>query len=307
MREEDLPLARQIYRDSFSAFLRAPDSVLGDADLVGARFLSCPETSYAAELNGTLVGVDFALIRGTMATIGPVIVKPKGWTGNAGTLLTEKVLAVSAERGARYLYGYTFATSPRHLEFFRKFDVWPRFLTATMSLPITRGRAGEATAQVQAFSTLDAAERERGLADLRALCDTAFEGLDWGGAVREVAAHTLGETLLVRDGSQLLGAAVCHVGPRSEAGSDAVYVKYGIARPAPDPKRAFAALLDAVIAFARAQGVRRVNAGISTARTHAYAQMADAGFVITEVGVAMVRPNTEGHMRPDVYLLDDGR
>ena len=52
--------------------------------------------------------------------------------------------------------------------------------------------------------------------------NSVYPGLDVEREIRAVDDQRLGDTVLLRDGSQLVGFAVCHCGAGSEAGSGSV-------------------------------------------------------------------------------------
>ena len=63
------------------------------------------------------------------------------------------------------------------------------------------------------------------------IADTLYPGLDLTEEIRATQAQDLGDTVLI-DGPGGIGAfAVCHYGPRSEAGADACFIKFGAVRP----------------------------------------------------------------------------
>jgi hypothetical protein len=120
------------------------------------------------------------------------------------------------------------------------------------------------------------------------------------------AQHRFGETLLLRDGNELIGFAVCHCGAETEAGSGQCYVKFGAVRPGLDAEAAFTWLLAACEAFA-VEGVTRLVAGVNTARREAYRAMLACGFRTDVQGLAMDRPDEPTYNRPGVYIIDDWR
>ena len=69
----------------------------------------------------------------------------------------------------------------------------------------------------------------------------------------------------------------------------------------------FERLLDAVEAFAAAQGLTSLVACVNTGRNAAYRRMLARGFRTDFTGVAMHRFNAPGYDRPDVFLVDDWR
>jgi hypothetical protein len=130
--------------------------------------------------------------------------------------------------------------------------------------------------------------------------------LDLGNEIRSVAAQSLGDTVLIDDGNRAIGFAICHIGPGSEAGRDACYLKFGVVRPAAG-EAGFDRLLAACEALAFDAAVHRLEAGVNTGRRGAYRQMLRRGFRTAMPGVAMDRPDQPGYNRPDVYLSDDWR
>ncbi|MEE8353264.1 MAG: hypothetical protein V3S10_02310 [Dehalococcoidales bacterium] len=145
------------------------------------------------------------------------------------------------------------------------------------------------------------------LDDCRNLTDGVLEGLDLSREIRAVAAQGLGETLLLRDGSRLVGLAVCHVGAGSEAGSGTCYVKFAAAAASDGAAETFERLIDACEGYAAERGLPRLLAGVNTAREDAYRRMLARGFRTEIQGVVMQRPNEPAYNRPDRYILDDWR
>jgi hypothetical protein len=113
--------------------------------------------------------------------------------------------------------------------------------------------------------------------------------------------------VLLWDESTLVGVAICHCGPGSEAGSETCYVKFGAVRPGPDAESFFSQLLDAVELLAHSRGLPRVVAGVNTSRHEAYSAMLARGFRTELQGVTMHRPNTDGYGRAGVFVIDDWR
>jgi hypothetical protein len=141
----------------------------------------------------------------------------------------------------------------------------------------------------------------------RELTDTIFEGLDVGREIQGVATQKLGETVLLWDNSQLMGLAICHCGPGSEAGSGVCYIKFAAVKSGANAEQAFTRLLDACDEMAARRGLSVLVAGVNTARHEAYRQMLAYGFRSNMQGVVMQRPNEAGYNRPGVYLIDDWR
>jgi predicted N-acetyltransferase YhbS len=303
---DDLPAADAIRRLAFGTFLGLPDPTTfrGDASPVRTRYLADPSGSFAAEVDGELVGSNFAVDWGSAGFFGPLSVHPDFWNRGIAQRLVEASLETFAQRGIRHVGLFTFAHSAQHLMLYQKFGFWPRFLTLIMAKPVAPASTEIAWS---AYSRLAEAEREACLADCRTLVETCYGGLDLGLEIRATARHHFGETVLLRDGDTLAGFAVCHCGPDTEAGSGNCYVKFGAVRPGLDVEVSFARLLAACEALALAQGMARLVAGVNTARREAYRAMLVAGFRTEVQGLAMDRPDEPGYNRPGVAIIDDWR
>jgi hypothetical protein len=140
------------------------------------------------------------------------------------------------------------------------------------------------------------------LADCAALTTTIYPGLDVSREIRACQQQRLGATVPLDDRS---GFAICHVGPGTEAGTGTCFIKFAAARTG--SVGPFRWLLDACEAFAIRQGVRRVSAGVSTARRDAYRMLGNRGYRVDLIGVAMHRPDQPGYHRSDALVIDDWR
>lgn len=303
LQESDLPAADQTMRMAFGTFLGLPDPMMfmGDANFVKTRWQADPAAAFGAEVGGEFAGSNFASNWGSVGFFGPLTIRPDYWDQGVGKRLMEPVMECFAKWGTKHAGLFTFAHSPKHLGLYQKFGFSPRFLTAVMSKPIVQS---DHAAQWSAFSE---SERETTLATCRKLTDAVYEGLDVTREIKAVADQNLGETVLLWDGSNLNGLAVCHCGPNTEAGSGSCYIKFGAVRSGADAARAFEMLLDACEDMAASRGLSRIVAGVNTARQEAYAQMRARAFRTDIQGVAMHRPNEPGYNRPGVYLIDDWR
>ncbi|MGA7265033.1 MAG: hypothetical protein WCB44_09085 [Stellaceae bacterium] len=95
--------------------------------------------------------------------------------------------------------------------------------------------------------------------------------------------------------------------PRSEAGADCLFIKFGAVRSGPGAAERFDALLNAAGGLAVASGMNTLFAGVNLARDEAYRQMIGRGFRSQAQIVTLHRPNAPGYSRPGVYALDDWR
>ncbi|PNV34129.1 GNAT family N-acetyltransferase [Streptomyces sp. DH-12] len=305
--EPDLDRADAIFRVAFGTFLGAPEpeTFFGTADYVRTRWAADPHAAFAATVEGEVVGSNFAANWGSVGYFGPLTVRPDLWDQGIGRRLMEPVMACFDAWGNRHLGLFTFSHSPKHLELYRRYGFWPRFLTAVMRKQVAVSAAVPGRVL---YGELTAAERTEALSLGRALTGALYKGLSLEREITAVQAQGLGDTILLEGAdSGLDGLAVCHCGAGSEAGEDVCFVKFGAVRPGPDAADRFERLLDACEQLATERGLGQLDAGVNLAREGAYRRMVDRGFRTGLQGVAMHKPNEPGYSRPDAYVIDDWR
>jgi GNAT superfamily N-acetyltransferase len=305
MRETDLPAADTIMRVAFGTFLGAPDPVrvFGDAQYVRPRFAAAPSWAFAAELDGEVVGSNFATCWGSYGFFGPLTVRPDLWDRGIASALMEPILDLFEQWQVTHAGLFTFPQSPRHVGLYRKFGFEPQHLT-----PVHEKRldAAAARSRVETYSALIEPRRRETIARCRELTGSIYPSLDLEHEIRATHTLALGDTVLLRDQAQLEGFAVCHLGA-GEAGSGTCYVKFAAVGPGSGAGERFERLLDAVEALAPSRGLKRVVAGVNAAREDARGGLLARGYRTAVEGVIMQRPDTPGYCRPDAYVIDDLR
>ncbi|MFQ5941230.1 MAG: GNAT family N-acetyltransferase [Nitrososphaerales archaeon] len=309
LRNEDLEEADRIFRLSFGTFVGLPDPMewYGDADYVRTRFKADPHAALGAEIDGELVGSNFAMNWGSVGVFGPLTVRPDLWDKGIAKRLLEGTMEIFARWGTKHVGLFTFAHSAKHINLYRKFGFWPWFLTAIMSKSVEQ--RGNAFSQWSRYSEVPASKREESLTTCRNLTNTIYEGLDLKNEIHSVNTQQLGDIVLLyeEDNVQLDGMAICHCGAGTEGGSGTCYIKFGAVRPGPDSGQFFDNLLDACEAFAESQDMSRLVAGVSLGRREAYSKMIARYFRTDMQGVAMHKPDEPGYNRSDTYVIDDWR
>jgi len=304
--ERDLPEAERIFRLAFGTFLGVPEpeTFWSDRDYVYGRWRAPHVAALGATLDGRLVGSNFATRWGSVGFLGPITVRADLQEHGIGKAL----LAVTMEQfdawGVRHAGLFTFAHSAKHVALYQKFGFHARFLTAIMSAP---ARREQPVAGWSRYSALDDAAQEAALRASREVTETLYPGLDLSEEIRAVQAQDLGDTVLVEGDAGLAAFAVCHYGPRSEAGAGTCFIKFGAVRDTPSAAQDYARLLDACETLAVAVGMPNLLAGTNLARHEAYQQLVARGFRTAIQGVNMHRRNDPGYCRPGVYIIDDWR
>jgi len=303
---DDLDEADRIFRVAFGTFLGAPDPerFTGDADFVRTRWTAHPAAVLAAELDGRLVGSNFATNWGSVGFFGPLTVAPDYWDRAIGQRLLDATMEIFATWNTRHTGLFTFSHSTKHVGLYQKYGFWPRFLTAIMTAPVQSDRSQRGTTTLSGVPERDQPGVFRAIAELT---DAVYPGLDVIREMDAVLTQKLGDTVLIDDAAGLLAVAVCHVGAGSEAGSGVCYVKFGAVRPGPQAARGFERLLDACRQLAADRGASVVLAGVNAGCERAWTAMTAHGFRPVMQGVAMHRPNEAGYHTSDAYVIDDWR
>ena len=304
--ERDLPEADRVFRLAFGTFLGLPDptSFMGDADLVKSRWRAAPDAALGAFAGETLIGSNAVTEWGSFGFFGPLSIRPDYWGRGIAQQLMVATMEMFRARATRTVGLFTFPNSPQHIHLYRKFGFWPRFLTEVMSKSVT---VPTGSVRYTPYSTLSEAERSAVLHASRGLTGSIEDGLDVTREIQSVVQQRLGDTVLIYDDGELVGLAVCHLGPGSEAGSDTAYVKFGAVRQDAEAPRRFNRLLLSCEALAAERGLGQLVAGVNTERQDACRGMARAGFRVMMNGVAMLRANEPGHNRADCFVIDDWR
>jgi GNAT superfamily N-acetyltransferase len=301
----DLDEADRVMRLAFGTFLGVPDplTVFGDAELVRTRFAAAPGWAFAAELDGHIVGSNFATRWGSFGFFGPLSVRPDLWDRGIAHQLLAPVIELFDRWQLRQAALFTFAESPKHVGLYQRFGFWPQQLTAVMARELGPATARGSDAR---YSEVPGGERDATLERCRELTGALFEGLDVAHEIRAAEAQQLGDTVLLTDGSAIVGLAVAHCGA-GEAASGTCFVKFGAVRPGPAAGDLFEALLAACEQLAGERGAVRIVAGTSVARHDAYRRLMARGYRTQFHGVRMARPDEPGYSRRELYAIDDLR
>ena len=303
--EKDLPEATRIFRRAFGTFLGAPDpdTFWADRDYLHGRQPAAHVTSFGATLNGELVGTNFATNWGSVGFFGPLTVRPDLQERGIARALLARTMEQFDAWDMRHVGLFTFAQSAKHVALYQKYGFYARFLTAIMSTEAVRRTA----TGWSRFSELNQAQREEALLLRREVAETVYPELDLSGEIEATHSQGLGDTVLVEGAGGIAEFAVCHYGPRSEAGADTCFVKFGAARDGRSAEHDYLRLLDACEALAVAVGMSRLLAGANMARHEAYRHLVARGFRTEIQGVTMHWQNEPGYSRPGAYVIDDWR
>jgi GNAT superfamily N-acetyltransferase len=304
--EFELPEARRIVRTAFGTFLGVPDpeAFWADRDFVYGRWRAPHVAAFGASIDGHLVGSNFATKWGSVGFFGPLSVRPDLQERGIAQSLLAATMEQFAAWGTTHNGLFTFAQSAKHVALYQKFGFHARFLTAIMTTPARQTGPIPGSSR---FSALSDAEKTAALAASREVTESLYPGLDLSDEIATVDAQGLGDTVLLEGNGGLAAFAVCHYGPRSEAGEDTCFIKFGAVRATPSAEQDYGRLLDACEALALSVGMPALLAGANLARHEAYQFLVARGFRTAIQGVTMHQRNEPGYSRAGVYIIDDWR
>ena len=164
---------------------------------------------------------------GSVGFFGPLTVRPELQERGVARALLARTMEQFNSWGTRHVGLFTFAQSAKHIALYQKHGFSARFLTAIMSAPVS---ARHGTAGWSRFSQLSEARQQEALRSCRDAAETLYPGLDLTEEIVATHAQGLGDTVLVEGAGGIAAFAVCHYGPRSEAGADNCFVKFGAVR-----------------------------------------------------------------------------
>jgi N-acetylglutamate synthase-like GNAT family acetyltransferase len=314
MQQNDISDADRIMRHAFGTFLSLPDpmSFMGDGDYVKTRYIANPSAALVAEVDGKVVGSNFALNWGSVGIFGPLTIHPYLWNKGVAKRLIEKTMDIFDKWRIKHAGLFTFAESIKHIHLYQSFGFWPRFLTSIMSKRIgqTQSRQ-ESSYHWSKFSELNSHEKTRAIEECRDLTNQIYNGLNLEVEINSVEKQNLGDTILFRGDNENSGSlnamAICPCGPGTEAGSGTCYLKFGAVRPSQDSATYFDRLLAVCESYAKSQQLSRVTAGVNLGRHNAYRKMIEHQFKTDLQGVAMHKPNEAGYNTENIYVIDDWR
>ena len=297
LNEKDLPEAERIFRVAFGTFLGAPDPELfwADRDYVYGRQRAPHVASFGATLNGKIVGSNFATKWGSVGFFGPITASGFARARHCPGIACQNYGTIRRLGNAARRAIHLRAEREPGVGLYQKYGFYARFLTAIMSSPVA---PRQSTAGWSRFGELNVAQQNEALLSCQDIADTLYPGLDLTEEIRATHAQGLGDTVLLEGPGGIAAFAVCHYGPRSEAGAGACFIKFAAVRAGASAEQDYLRLLDACEALALAVRTPSLLAGANMARNEAYRHLVARGFRTEIQGVTMHRHNDPGLATP---------
>ena len=308
MRKADLEASDRVLRLAFGTQMGLPDPAQfrGDSRILQPRWATDQDTAFVAEHRGRIAGSVIGMDWGRVFVLGPLSVAPDFAGRGIARLLVQALMAWVDARGFDLAGLFTFPDSPTHLRLYESFGFVSNTLTPVMAREVAPSDCRLRRRAISRFIPVcRRPERSSALADCRVLSGSVFPGLDLSREIARSRRRAWARPCCYAGAAAWRASRSVHIGPGSEAGSGALFVKFAACRPG--DQAGFERLLASCEALARAKGLARVIAGCNTAREEAYRLMRDRGFRAEMIGVAMHRPGQVGYNRPGIFVLDDWR
>ncbi len=319
VRKGDLSKVRDVMEQAFGDFFERqvgtrPRQVFGGAQYVHHRWLMEPWGCFVAEEgDGKIIGAAVAVMWGTIGLVGPVAVLTNYQNQDIGQQLLRACQEFFDENKAT-LHGLcTYPYSPKHLILYQKFGYRPKGLVVITGKQLDRREIVHATRTakpglgIRRYSTLEESKKKQAMLKIRRMTNAFWRGMDLGKEVEIVDGLTLGDTLLLEKGREVIGFAICHLPPNSEAPHGCAYVKFLAIDPRHRKPEHLHALLGAAEEMAGAAQLQRVVAPAYTYYWTAYQTLLERGYHVDFTMVRMKRGKQEDYEDPSDLVLDDWR
>ena len=319
VRKGDLAKVRDVIEQAFGDFFERqvgtrPRQVFGGAQYVHHRWLMEPWGCFVAEeSDGKIVGAAIAVMWGTLGLVGPIAVLTNHQNQDIGQQLLLASQEFFDENKATLQGVATYPYSPKHLVLYQKFGYKPKGLVAIMTKHLDRRENAPAPKTpkpgltVRRYSSLEEARKKPAMLKLRRITNHIWRGMDVGKEVEIVDGLALGDTLLLEKGRELIGFAVVHVPPNSEAPHGAVYIKFLAIDARHRKPEHLHALLSGVEDLAANAQLGQVVAPVYTYYWTAYQTLFERGYHVDFTMVRMKRGKQEDYEDGSDLVLDDWR
>lgn len=239
------------------------------------------------DADGQVAGFNMIHRSGREGWMGPLAVRSDLQSEGLGTAMVRAGIDWLKAASATTIGLETMPRTVENIGFYSRLGLLPGHLTVTLVRDVAR----RATERLERAS---GAGREIGarFAECRALTERLAPGVDFTRELQLTHDLRLGDTTLVRRGGQLAAFALWHSAPLA-AGRPRDEVR--LLKVVAEDLDAFGRLMDASIATAEAERVRRVAIRCQTAFADAYTHLVAVGF---RVHWTDLRMTLRGHAEP---------
>jgi len=206
---------------------------------------------------------------GVEGWMGPLAVHPDYQGQGIGKAIVTAGVDWLKQRGATVIGLETMPRTMDNVGFYSSLGFTPGHLTLTVTL-----EAARAGIQSTSLAALNPHERELALRQCRQLLIELAPGYDYTREIVLTAQHELGDTIMMRNGSEVRSFAVCHSAPLVEGrATDEMRVLKVVARTEAD----FDTLVTQLCAHGRMRSARRVALRVQGQYSHVYRRLMSRG------------------------------
>lgn len=221
------------------------------------------------DAEGALTAFNMVHRSGTEGWMGPLAVRPDRQADGLGSTMVRAGVEWLKGQGARTIGLETMPRTVENIGFYSRLGFRPEHLTITLVREVGRGgAAGELLSQ-------SPHEVESRIGECRQLTERLRPGVDYTRELVLTRELRLGDTSMVREGSELIGFALWHSTPLA-AGRPRDELR--VLKVAARDVDALALVIAAVDGAAREERLRRVSLRCQTAYAEAYAMLIASGF-----------------------------
>jgi len=289
-RAEDIPALNVVFSEAFTERYRR-DGMVG----VRVPNLNPKVWRYAIEdardgamiwrdggTRGDIVAFNMVHHSDAEGWMGPLVVRTDLQGHGAGKEVVERGIAWLRESGARVIGLETMPRTMDNIGFYSGLRFIPSRLTITLTLD---AQGAEVPPELLGRTSMQ--EREDEMTAMRELVGRVAPGYDFTREIELTDSLALGDTLLLKDGGELVGFALCHTAPLVEGRTrDELRVLKLVLLRDDLLDLAIAALRD----FAKRSGTRRVALRVQGEYTSLYQRMIAMGARVrwTDLRMALV-------------------
>jgi GNAT superfamily N-acetyltransferase len=202
------------------------------------------------DARGDIAAFNMVHHSGAEGWMGPLAVRTDYQGSGAGKEVVERGVSWLRARDSRIIGLETMPRTMDNIGFYSGLGFVPGRLTITLTLEAASGDAPP-----ELLGRLSTRDREAELEAIRAVVNDVAPGYDFRREIELTDSLSLGDTLLLRDGRQLVGFALCHTAPLVEGRTreELRVLKLVLSHEA-----SLDATMRALCDFARRSGTRRV-------------------------------------------------
>jgi GNAT superfamily N-acetyltransferase len=298
IREADISQLNEVFSESFTDRYRR-DGMAG----VRVPHLNTPVWRFAIsdagegamlwrDDKGNVVAFNVAHLSGTEAWMGPLAVHPDHQGHGLGKAVVGAGIEYLKSRGAKVIGLETMPRTMDNIGFYSSLGMIPGYLTLTVTIDGTFAPPLSGRTTSVRLGSLTPDELDHSVKACHALTESLLPGYDFSREICLTEELALGDTLMLFNGGNLTGFALCHSVPLVEG---RVREELRVLKLVATSDEDFDALISVLSDHARRSGTRRVAVRTEGQYPTAYRQLVKRG---ARVRWSDLRMTLEGYAEP---------